>query len=68
MILRKTNTQAKYKNGISYHLLLCFLAENETVSRVSTLKDFFLLRKFLQLQGKKRKYKIKGNMKEILKN
>ena len=29
MILTKTNTQAKYKNGISYHLLLCFLAENE---------------------------------------
>ena len=35
--------------------------------QVSTLKDFFLfnLRKFLQLQGKKRKYKTKGNMKEI---
>ena len=26
MILTKTNTQAKYQNGISYHLLLCFLA------------------------------------------
>ena len=26
------------------------------------------LRKFLQMKGKKRKYKIKGNMKEILKN
>ena len=32
MILTKTNTQAKYQNGISYHLLLCFLTENETVS------------------------------------
>ena len=32
MILTKTNTQAKYQDGISYHLLLCFLAENETVS------------------------------------
>ena len=36
MILTKTNTQAKYKNGISYHLLLCFLAENETVRFVSS--------------------------------
>ena len=25
MILTKTNTQAKYQNEISYHLLLCFL-------------------------------------------
>ena len=31
MIPTKTNTQAKYQNGISYHLLLCFLAENEIV-------------------------------------
>ena len=31
MILTKTNTQAKYQNGISYHLLLCFLAEATNV-------------------------------------
>ena len=31
MTLTKTNTQAKYQNGISHYLLLCFLAENETV-------------------------------------
>ena len=31
MILTTTKTQAKYQNGISYHLLLSFLAENETV-------------------------------------
>ena len=34
--LTKTNTQAKYQNGISYHLLLCFLAENETVRLISS--------------------------------
>ena len=27
----KKHTQAKYQNGISYRLLLCFLAENVTV-------------------------------------
>ena len=32
---KKTTTQAKYKNGISYHLLLCFLAENVTVRLIS---------------------------------
>ena len=32
MTLTKTNAQAKYQNGIFYHLLLCFLAENETVN------------------------------------
>ena len=36
MNLTKTNTQAKYQNGISYHLLLCFLAENETVKLISS--------------------------------
>ena len=36
MILTKTNTQAKYQNEISYHLLLCFLAENETVRFISS--------------------------------
>ena len=35
-ILPQTNTQAKYQNGISYHLLLCFLAENETVRFISS--------------------------------
>ena len=36
MILTKTNIQAKYQNGISYDLLLCFLAENETVRFISS--------------------------------
>ena len=36
MIPTKTNTQAKYQNGISYQLLLCFLAENETVRFISS--------------------------------
>ena len=36
--------------------------------RVSTLKDFFLFREIFAITRKKRKYKIKGNMKEILKN
>ena len=36
MTLTKTNTQAKYENGISYHLLLRFLAENETVRFISS--------------------------------
>ena len=36
MILTKTNTRAKYQNGISYHLLLCFLAENEIVRFISS--------------------------------
>ena len=35
MTLTKTNTQAKYQNRISYHLLLCFLAENDTVRFIS---------------------------------
>ena len=33
---QKTNTQAKYQNGISYHLLLCFFAENATVRFISS--------------------------------
>ena len=36
MILTKTNTQAKYQNGISYHLMSCFLAENETARFISS--------------------------------
>ena len=36
MILKKTNTQAKYQNEISYHLLLRFLVENETVRFISS--------------------------------
>ena len=69
MILRKTNTQAKYKNGISYHLLLCFLAENETVSRVPTLKDFFLFKEIFAIARKKKeiqnKRKYEGNFKKL---
>ena len=37
MTLTKTNTQAKYQNGISYHLLLCFLAENVCMYVCKTL-------------------------------
>ena len=37
------------------HTLHCACSISWQV-RVSTLKDFFLFRKFLQLQGKKRKY------------
>ena len=44
MILTKTNTQAKYQNAISYHLLLCFLTENETVRfREATNVVFMIL-------------------------
>ena len=34
--MTKTNTQAKYQNENAYHLLLCFLAENETVRLISS--------------------------------
>ena len=40
--------QAKYKNNISYHLTICFLAQNATINVNDTTNVFFtILRDFL---------------------
>ena len=48
------------------HVCFGYLATTSHLSgRVSTLKDFFILKEIFAIAKKKRKYKIRGNMKEI---
>ena len=50
LLQKKTKTQAKYQNGISYHLLLCFLAVNPAVRFISSFPDDFTWLLILTIQ------------------
>ena len=53
---QKTNTQAKQQNGISYHLLFCFLSENAT-EKSMILRGCFISKIVLNLTfGELKKY------------